>query len=142
MRRAARTDHNHAHVLKQLRLRGWSCKSTHQLKNFCDIVASKNSHTVLIEVKDPNKPPSQRKLTKGELEFAQSWLGEYIIIETLEDIEELNMRFSDNCKACRNSRTDAECAAKNYRRLGWVNVKVIQCKECKGWKITKTKALE
>lgn len=44
-----------------------------------------------------------------------------------------------DCKACRQSRTDAECAAKNYRNKGYKNVRVMFCNKCNGYFIEKEK---
>lgn len=86
-RRAAKTDANQPEIVKHLRKLGWYVLIISQLKNCCDLIISKNGRTIAIEVKDGSKPPSQRKLTDGELKFQREWQGEYLVIESIEDIE-------------------------------------------------------
>jgi Holliday junction resolvase len=90
MRRAARVDSNHAEIVESFRSLGWSVLNVSQLKNCCDIAASKSGKTFMIEIKDGAKPPSQRKLTSGEIEFKDRWLGEWLLIKSMDDVITLN----------------------------------------------------
>lgn len=89
-RRAAKVDDNQADVVKLFRKLGWTVLIISQLKNCCDIIISKSGRTVAVEIKDGKKPPSQRKLSAGEIKFRDNWQGEYALIETQEDVINLN----------------------------------------------------
>ena len=89
-RRAAKVDDNQKEVVAALRKLGWTVLIISQLKNCCDLFASKNGRTVAIEVKDGAKPPSARKLSDGEVKFRDAWQGDYALIEKLDDVNELN----------------------------------------------------
>ena len=84
-RRAARKDANHNEITDLFISMGWSVLDISQLKNACDAFVSKGHRTIAIEIKDGKKPPSQRKLSKGESEFKDSWNGEWALIESTED---------------------------------------------------------
>ena len=86
MRIAAKVDANHAEVVKEFRKLGWYVLNVSQLKNCCDIIVSKAGRVFAIEIKDGNKPPSQRKLTEGELRFQKEWQGNYSIVESIDDV--------------------------------------------------------
>ena len=89
-RRAARVDANQPEIVKEFRRLGWYVLIISQLKNCCDIIASKNGRTVAIEIKDGSKPPSQQKLTPGEQEFKEEWQGSYAPITSISDVRLLN----------------------------------------------------
>ena len=83
--RAARVDSNQKEIVKALRKAGATVLHTHQLKNCFDILVGYNGINYIVEIKDGNKPPSQRKLTTGEEKFRDEWEGgEYYIIESIE----------------------------------------------------------
>ena len=83
--RAARVDSNQKEIVKALRQAGATVLHTHQLKNCFDILVGYNGINYIVEIKDGNKPPSQRKLTTGEEKFRDEWEGgEYYIIESIE----------------------------------------------------------
>lgn len=92
MRTAARKDDNHNEVIKAFNSLGWSDLDISQLKNCCDAFISKSGVTVAIEIKDGSKPPSQRKLTPGEVKFKNRWKGKYEIIQSIDDVLTLNKR--------------------------------------------------
>ena len=66
MIRAARVDANQPEIVKALRKAGAVVIITSQLKNFADILVAHDGQLYIVEIKDGNKPPSQRKLTPGE----------------------------------------------------------------------------
>lgn len=86
MRRAAKVDANHAEIVGYFRKFGCSVLNISQLKNCGDLVVAKNHKTAIIEVKDGSKPPSARKLTKGEETFSNGWQGLYIVVQDLSDV--------------------------------------------------------
>lgn len=90
MFRAARKDANHVEIVKLFRQLGWYVLDVAQLKNCCDIMVSKNGVTIAIEIKDGKKPPSQRKLTTGELKFKNEWLGRYELVICNQDVMNIN----------------------------------------------------
>lgn len=86
MRRMARTDANQKAIVEGLRAVGASVAITSQLgTGFPDIVVGYRGRNYLIEIKDGDKPPSQRKLTSDEVEFENKWRGQYAIAESLAD---------------------------------------------------------
>jgi len=85
-RRAARIDDNQKEVVALFRKLGWYVLIISQLKNCCDIMVSKNGHTIAIEIKDGKKPPSARKLSTGELKFEYEWKGAYELVICDEDV--------------------------------------------------------
>jgi hypothetical protein len=86
MRRAAKVDANQPATIRYLRQLGWSVEPTHQLgKGFPDFIAGKPGFACLVELKDGDKVPSARKLTKDEQEFSQRWTGPYLVCTGPED---------------------------------------------------------
>ncbi len=87
---ANRRDSNHIEIRDEFRRLGFAVKDVADLKNFCDLLVSKNGHTWCVEIKDGKKPPSKRKLTEGEEIFRHNWLGNYAIVMCLNDVAEIN----------------------------------------------------
>jgi len=89
MRRAARTDRNHAEIINAFRRLGWSVHDTSRLGGgFPDLVAYKSGHSVmLVEVKDGDLPPSRRKLTRDEEVFAENF--PVYIVGSVDDVLEI-----------------------------------------------------
>lgn len=85
MRVKARKDANHVQVVKQLRKAGVSVLDIAVLKNCCDIVCGFRGKNYLFEIKDPNKTPSQKRLTPGEEIFHKTWYGQVNVIETADE---------------------------------------------------------
>ncbi len=87
MRRAARVDDNQPAVVKLYRKLGCSVAVTsNQGDGFPDIVIGINNKTVLVEIKDPAKPPSKRKLTDDQVIFHENWKGDIRVVETDQDV--------------------------------------------------------
>lgn len=113
MKKFGRTDANQTKVVNHLRKAGFSVAITSSIGNgFPDLVVaghikrtiatgtskdvryrlseySSDTKTVLVELKDPDKPLSQQKLTLKELVFMELWKGEYIKATTAEEIIKL-----------------------------------------------------
>jgi hypothetical protein len=61
--------------------------STHMVgKGFPDIVIGYHGVNYLVEIKDGMKTKSQKKLTDDEIKFHQSWFGQIIVCECVEDV--------------------------------------------------------
>lgn len=85
--RAKKIDVNQPLIVNQLRRCGFSVAVTSQLgQGFPDIVVGKYGKNLLVELKDPDKPASARKLTPDEQKFHEAWQGNIIIALTVEDI--------------------------------------------------------
>lgn len=81
-----RADDNQPDVVRVLRQMGVSVAVTHIVgKGFPDIVCGFRGNNWLFEIKNPDKKPSERKLTGDEPEFHLLWKGQIDIIETAED---------------------------------------------------------
>lgn len=93
MRWASRVDDNHSEILKVFTQAGCSVKDVSRLKGFVDAVIGIYGQTALIEIKDGNKPPSARKLTKDEQEFHDGWKGGpiYIVHSPIEAMQVIKL---------------------------------------------------
>ena len=89
-RRAAKVDANQPEIVQAFRKLGWYVLIISQLKNCCDIIVSKNGRTIAVEIKDGSKPPSQQKLSDGEIKFKNEWQGEYMLVTSIEQVKKLN----------------------------------------------------
>ena len=85
-RRAARVDDNQSEIVKAFRKLGWYVLIVSQLKNCCDIIVSKNGRTIAIEIKDGRKLLSAQKLSVGEIEFKEKWQGEYMLVNSVDQV--------------------------------------------------------
>jgi hypothetical protein len=94
-RRAARVDDNQPAIVAAFRKLGWSVLIISQLKNCCDIIVAKGGVTIAVEIKDGDKPPSTRKLSKGEQDFKDNWMGRWELIESINDVIELDKLISN-----------------------------------------------
>jgi hypothetical protein len=84
--RAARVDANQPELVKQIRKLGYEVLHVHQLKNCFDILVGARGKNFAFEIKDPNQPPSKRRLTPGEKKFFDRWTGQVNKVETIDDI--------------------------------------------------------
>lgn len=66
MIRKAKVDSNQKEIVEALRKVGAEVFHVHMVKNLFDILVAYNGTLYAMEIKDGNKPPSQRKLTEGE----------------------------------------------------------------------------
>lgn len=53
---------------------------------FPDAVVGYRNYNWLIEIKDPAKPPSARKLTAAEVRFHDNWTGQVDVIMTVDEV--------------------------------------------------------
>lgn len=86
--RIRKADNNQASLVKQMRkIPGLSVVLTHTLgKGFGDALLGFRGRNYLVEIKDPSKPKSAKKLTPDEQKFHDEWTGQIDVIETLEDV--------------------------------------------------------
>jgi hypothetical protein len=86
MRRRARIDANQPLIVKALREAGRTVRILSPLGDgIPDLLVGYNGANFLLEVKDPAKKLSQRKLTDDEQDFFDSWVGQRAIVETEEE---------------------------------------------------------
>jgi hypothetical protein len=83
-----RTDRNHREISTACKqIPGVSYFNTHEIgKGFPDIVIGYKGKNYLVEIKDGTKAPSQRKLTKAEAVFHESWTGQIATITSVDDL--------------------------------------------------------
>ncbi|GAF97831.1 unnamed protein product, partial [marine sediment metagenome] len=65
-----RKDDNHSEIQGYFEDLKCKTKDVSGIKGFCDLIVKRGSQVRFIEIKDPTKVPSQRKLTAAEQEFA------------------------------------------------------------------------
>lgn len=86
MRRKARVDTNQMAIIKVLRQAMISVQPLHSVGSGCpDILCGYQGENYLFEIKNALMPASQRKLTKSEQEWHETWRGDVEIIECAED---------------------------------------------------------
>ena len=74
--RAARIDANHEQVVSALRAAGASVQSLAGVgKGVPDLLVGFQGKTLLMEVKDGRKTPSERRLTEDQLKWHGAWRG-------------------------------------------------------------------
>ena len=85
-----KTDSNQGDLVEYFRARGASVAVTSALgKGFPDLVVGYRGISVPVEVKDGDKPPSQRQLSDDETEFMETWKGWVEVVEDEEMAEDL-----------------------------------------------------
>lgn len=91
MRRAAKVDANHAEVVDALRAAGCGVLSLAAVGKGCpDLLVHPPTYpdcrmAVLMEIKDGAKPPSERKLTKAQVEFHRKWKGWIYTVTSVDE---------------------------------------------------------
>ena len=90
MRRAARVDENQGLIVKALRACGATVRIITQGDGIPDLLVGYRGHTILMVVKDGNKPPSARQLTTAEQIFFDQWTGgKLFIVNSVEEALEV-----------------------------------------------------
>ena len=86
MRRANRVDYNQSVIVESLRKAGAYVRIATMGDGVPDLLVGYKGFTLLLEVKDGDKPPSQRKLTTAEQKFFDEWTGGLLaVVESVED---------------------------------------------------------
>jgi Holliday junction resolvase len=75
MRRAAKRDDNEGEIVAALRKAGAVVRIITQGDGLPDLLVGYQGRTILMEVKDGAKVPSQRRLTVDEQKFFDAWTG-------------------------------------------------------------------
>ncbi len=83
MPKAKRTDANQQEIIDALRKIGASVEDTSAVGNgFPDLVVGFRQKNFLLEVKDPAKPPSKRRLNPRQKIWHRDWRGQKAVVET------------------------------------------------------------
>jgi Holliday junction resolvase len=86
MRRAAKVDDNQEEIVKALRAVGATVQTLAAVgKGVPDLLVGYHGKTILVEVKDGKKSPSERRLTEDQLKWHGAWTGGPLAIVT--DVE-------------------------------------------------------
>jgi hypothetical protein len=80
MRYANRIDANQNDIVNTLRECGATVRIVSQGDGIPDLLVGYQGYTILMEVKDGNKPPSARTLTPAEQKFFDEWRGGMVVI--------------------------------------------------------------
>lgn len=84
--RAAKIDANQSEIVQGLRKLGASVAITSMVGDgFVDIICGFRGVNYMLEIKDGNKPPSQRKLTDAQVKFHAEWRGKIYVVNSLDD---------------------------------------------------------
>jgi hypothetical protein len=90
MRRANRIDDNQNDIVAALRKAGATVRVISQGDGIPDLLVGFRGETILLEVKDGNKPPSARTLTPAEKKFFDEWEGGLcMVVKSVEDALEM-----------------------------------------------------
>lgn len=81
MRRAARIDENQPDVVSALRGIGATVQPLHTIGKGCpDLLVGYGGRTLLMEVKDGDKAPSDRALTGDQILWHAAWRGGDLVV--------------------------------------------------------------
>lgn len=80
MRYANRIDANQNKIVEALRKHGAYVRIISQGDGIPDLLVAYKGYTILMEVKDGDKPPSARKLTEAEQKFFDEWTGGMLVV--------------------------------------------------------------
>lgn len=80
MRYANRIDANQGRIVEALRGAGAFVRIVTQGDGIPDLLVAYRGVTILMEVKDGDKPPSARKLTDAEQKFFNEWDGGMLVV--------------------------------------------------------------
>ncbi len=87
MRKVAKLDANHSEIVAALRSKaGCTVCSLAQVGGGCpDIIVGYHGRNILMEIKDGSKVPSQRRLTRDEIEWHVAWNGQVAVVESVDE---------------------------------------------------------
>jgi len=84
LHREHRKDRNQKTIEDELRARGMSIRDIHN-GPVTDLLVGFQGVNFLFEVKNPERPKSERKLSDKQKEDHESWRGQIDVIETADD---------------------------------------------------------
>lgn len=83
---ARRVDANQSAVVSALRQIGCTVFVASSVGGgFPDLVVGYRNRTMLIELKDGDKPKSARKLTIDQMFFSAMWRGHYVVVNNVDE---------------------------------------------------------
>lgn len=86
MRRAAKVDANHGHIVAALRAAGAAVTDTSAVgQGFPDIVVSFRGWWYLLEIKDGMKRPSARRLTEAQVRWRSVQHAEAPVVASVDE---------------------------------------------------------
>ena len=86
MRRRAKIDANQSDIVAVLRQMGVSVQSLAAVGSGCpDLLCGWRGRNYLLEVKDGSKPPSERTLTRDQVEWHSTWPGQVAVVYSVSD---------------------------------------------------------
>ena len=86
MRRRAKTDANQSDIVAVLREMGVSVQSLAEVGAGCpDLLCGWRGRNYLLEVKDGSKPPSERILTRDQVDWHSTWPGQVEVVYSVSD---------------------------------------------------------
>lgn len=97
VRRANRIDANQNDIVAALREAGAFVRIVSQGDGLPDLLVGYRGETLLMEVKDGDKPPSKRSLTDAEADFFANWTGGRLAVvkSPVEAVAMLNQTHGD-----------------------------------------------
>lgn len=89
MRRNARTDANQSPLVDDLRRLGFRVDIVSMLgRGRADLIVARNGIMRWVEVKNPNQPPSKRRLTDDEARWQSDWDGYVVTVTSAMEVLE------------------------------------------------------
>ena len=86
MPRIARVDANQKAVVAALRAAGATVQHLHSVGQGCpDILVGYRGRNYLLEIKDGDKPPNKRRLTRDEGRWHRRWRGQVAVVESVAE---------------------------------------------------------
>jgi hypothetical protein len=83
-RYAAKADRNQPEIVAALRQRGATVFPLHTVgAGMLDLLVGYKGRNLLMEVKDGELAPSAQKLTPKQIEFTQTWLGQWDVVNSI-----------------------------------------------------------
>ena len=85
MRIDAKIDANQNEIVDALRKIGCSVQILSNVGKGCtDLAVGFNNLTLMMEIKDGNKPPSAQKLTPEQVKWHDEWRGSKVVVNSIE----------------------------------------------------------
>lgn len=86
MKYARRADGNQPEIVAALRAAGAVVQPLHTVgQGVPDLLVAFRNRTFVMEIKDPTKPKSDRKLTPAQQKWHDMWIGEKHVVETVDE---------------------------------------------------------